>query len=202
MRLRRRRARPTTPSPAARPPLLLGLLAGSLTLASGVSAVISVHLLTLLQARDLTLAAAVSLGAVVGPSQVGARAIEMAVGRFLHPIWTKAASTTLVLLGLSALVSGQPVLVPALILYGAGIGLESIARGTLPLALFGPACYAALMGRLAMPSLIVQAAAPSIGSLLVVWSGAAGALDWICVAALANLTLALTLLAAVRRPAA
>ena len=42
-----------------------------------------------------------------------------------------------------------------------------IARGTLPLALFGPDRYATLMGRLAFPSLIVQALAPSAGALLI-----------------------------------
>ncbi len=61
-------------------------------------------------------------------------------------------------------------------LYGAGIGLESIARGTLPLSMFGPERYPVVMGRIAMPSLIAQAAAPSIGALLLEgeagWSGA------------------------------
>ena len=46
-----------------------------------------------------------------------------------------------------------------------------IARGTLPLALFGPDRYATLMGRLAFPSLIVQALAPSAMALLIEQSG-------------------------------
>ena len=46
-----------------------------------------------------------------------------------------------------------------------------IARGTVPLALFGPDRYATLMGRLAFPSLIVQALAPSAGALLIERSG-------------------------------
>ena len=52
------------------------LLAGVVTIGGAVSAVFSVHLLTLLQSRGLDLAAAVALGALVGPSQVGARLIE------------------------------------------------------------------------------------------------------------------------------
>jgi hypothetical protein len=64
----------------------------------------------------------------------------------------------------------------ALVLYGAGIGLESIARGTLPLAIFGPERYPVIMGRIAMPSLIAQAAAPTIGALLLETGGADGAL--------------------------
>lgn len=43
-------------------------------------------------------------------------------------------------------------------LYGAGNGVFSIAKGTLPLALFGPECCAPLIGRLARPSLIAHTA--------------------------------------------
>ena len=143
------------------------LLATTITLASVISTVMSVHLLTVLQAKGLALAAAVSLGALVGPSQVAARTIEMLIARFHHPIWTKIAATSLVTAGLAALWVGVPFIVLALLLYGAGIGLESIARGTLPLAIFGPERYPVIMGRIAMPSLIAQAVAPTIGALLV-----------------------------------
>jgi hypothetical protein len=61
--------------------------------------------------------------------------------------------------------AGLPLIPVALAFYGGGIGLESIARGTLPLALFGASGYATLMGRLAMPSLLAQAAAPWIGAV-------------------------------------
>ena len=117
-----------------------------------------------MRAGGLTLATAVAIGALVGPAQVAARAVELAIARHHHPIWTKLASAIFVAVGLSALWTGAPVIPAALGFYGAGIGLESIARGTLPLALFGPAGYAALMGRLAMPSLLAQAAAPSVGA--------------------------------------
>ena len=39
-----------------------------------------------------------------------------------------------------------------ILLYGAGYGIMWVARGTLPLALFGPERYATLMGRLAFPA--------------------------------------------------
>ena len=112
----------------------------------GDSTVMSVHLLTILQAKGLALAAAVSLGALVGPSQVAARTIEMLIGRFHHPIWTKVAATSLVTAGLAALWSGEPIITFALVLYGAGIGLESIARGTLPLAIVRPRPLPRVMG--------------------------------------------------------
>ena len=59
-----------------------------------------------------------------------------------------------------------------ILLYGAGYGIMWIARGTLPLSLFGPERYATLMGRLAFPSLIVQALSPAAGAWLIERSGA------------------------------
>ena len=104
--------------------------------------------------------------------------------------WTKFASVTFVAIGVSALWLGMPIVPLALAFYGAGIGLESIARGTLPLAMFGSDGYAKLMGRLAMPSLIAQAAAPSLGALLLERFGACGALATLSGLALINVALA------------
>ncbi|HSE74464.1 MAG TPA: MFS transporter [Dongiaceae bacterium] len=182
----------------ARPLWLFALLALTLTIASMLSSAMSVHLLTILQARGLTLAAAVALGAIVGPSQVGARFIEMLVARYHHPIWTKMASVTCVAVGLGLLWVHLPFVFLTLVFYGAGIGLESIARATLPLALFGAESYAPIMGRLARPSLIAQAAAPSIGAYLIQWSGPDRALGMIVALAAINVMLALALLLATR----
>jgi hypothetical protein len=166
------------------------LLAGTITLSSVISTTMSVHLLTVLQAKGLTLAAAVGFGALVGPSQVAARAVEMAIARYHHPIWTKIASTSLVALGLVALWLEAPIIPLALALYGAGIGLESIARGTLPLAVFGSERYPVIMGRIAMPSLIAQAAAPSIGAALIETGGVHGAMGVFVASAAVNVALA------------
>ncbi len=168
---------------------LMATLAASITLSAVISSTLSVHLLTVLQSTGLALGAAVGLGALVGPSQVGARAIEMAIARYHHPIWTKLASVTFVVIGVATLWTGLPILPVALIIYGAGIGLESIARGTLPLALFGASGYAKLMGRLAMPSLIAQAAAPSVGALLLQHAGERGLLTVLLGLALVNVAL-------------
>ncbi len=168
---------------------LMATLAASITLSAVISSTLSVHLLSVLQSAGLALGAAVGLGALVGPSQVGARAIEMAIARYHHPIWTKLASVTFVVIGVATLWTGLPVLPVALIFYGAGIGLESIARGTLPLALFGASGYAKLMGRLAMPSLIAQAAAPSVGALLLQHTGERGLLTVLLGLALINVAL-------------
>ncbi|AEH88813.1 MFS transporter [Mesorhizobium opportunistum] len=188
------------PNAAATPALPIGrhltimvVLAATLTLAAVISSTLSAHLLTILQKSGKTLTAAVALGALVGPSQVAARTIEMMIARFHHPIWTKFASVAFVAIGVSALWVGMPIVPLALAFYGAGIGLESIARGTLPLALFGSNGYAQLMGRLAMPSLIAQAAAPSIGALLLQRFGAYGTLATLTGLALINVGLACAL---------
>ena len=154
-----------------------------------ISSMWSVHVLTILQAGGVSLATAVAFGTLIGPSQVAARVVEMAIGRYHHSIWTLVASVVLVATGIVLLWSGLSILVVGLVCYGTGIGIFSIARGTVPLALFGASGYAALMGRLVMPSLIAQAAAPSIGAVLIENLGANSALASLAVIAVANVGL-------------
>jgi hypothetical protein len=173
---------------------LFVLLAAVLTLAPIVMSVISVHLVTILQtARGLDLATAVALGALVGPSQVGARLIEMVFGRRYHPVWTLVASVVLAALGISLLMSGLPLTAAALMAYGAGNGLNSIARGSLPLALLGPARYPVWVSRLATPTLIAGALAPSAGAPLIDTFGPAAALQIVGTLAAMNVPLVLFL---------
>lgn len=181
-----------------RPPYVFLLLALTLTIAPVLSTIMSVHLLTILQARGIPLAAAVALGAIVGPAQVGARFIEMLIAKYHHPIWTKIASVTALALGLGLLWSQLPIVALPLVLYGAGIGLESIARATLPLVLYGAGNYAPIMGRLARPSLIAQAASPSVGAVLIQWFGHDGALGPIVALAGVNVLLVMLLFVAQR----
>jgi hypothetical protein len=156
------------PAPRARSrrALLIALLALAFTLGDAIWSVLSVHFITILAGRGVPLAEAVALGALVGPAQVGARAVEMAIGRHYHPIWTLTASSVLFAAGVALLWAGQPLLAVGFILYGAGGGMRSIARGTLPLALFGAPGYPTLIGRLATPSLLAQAISPLIAALL------------------------------------
>ncbi|HEV7252068.1 MAG TPA: MFS transporter [Mesorhizobium sp.] len=170
------------------------LMAGVVTIGGAVSSLVSVHLLTMLQASGVSLAAAVSLGALIGPAQVGARVIEMAFGRHYHPVWTMSGATLLVAIGLALLATGWPLAALALILYGCGTGIFSIGRGTLPLALFGADGYATLMGRLAVPSLIAQALAPSVGAVAIAQAGAGSTFTILTVMAFVNVCLATVLL--------
>ena len=175
------------------------LMAAAVTVSAMISTAFSVHLLTILESRGMSLSAAVALGALVGPSQVGARVTEMLVGRYHHPIWTLVGSTVLVAIGVGSLWMGLPLVAVALVLYGGGIGIESIARGTLPLALFGEESYAAIMGRLAMPSLVAQAASPSLGALLIRHFGSGGTLGVLFATSVIDLLLATALLAFVQK---
>ncbi len=142
------------------------LMAGVLVLGGTIMALVSVHLLTLLQARGVTLATAVAYGGLIGPSQVAARLIEIANRGRHHPLWTLTAAFALVACGLLLLASHESVIGLALMIYGAGNGVYSIARGTVPLVLFGPDQYAGLVGRLARPALVAQAIAPPLGAFL------------------------------------
>jgi MFS family permease len=169
---------PAPPGPVRRR-TVLALLASAFTLGDVIWSVLSVHVIIILRARGVPLAEAVALGALVGPSQVAARAVEMLTGRHYHPIWTMGASVALVAGGIMLLLLGFPVLALALALYGAGNGIGSIAKGTLPLSLFGPDGYATLMGKLAMPSLLAQALSPSLGAILIEWSGSGAALGFL-----------------------
>jgi hypothetical protein len=53
------------------------------------------------------------------------------------------------------------------LLHGAGNGILTIARGTLPLAIFGPENYAYRLGLIGAPSRICQALAPLAFGLLI-----------------------------------
>ena len=152
--------------------LIFVLLALVLTISSGIGSIVVVHLLTFLQARGADFALAVALGTLFGPAQVGARVVERLFGANYHPIWTMVASCALMMIGMTALWGGLPLLSLTILVYGAGYGIMWIARGTLPLALFGPQRYATLIGRLAFPALIVQALAPSAGAWLIETQGA------------------------------
>ena len=178
---------------------IFALLAAVLTLSAMILSLIGVHLLSLLQARGVELSTAVALGALVGPSQVGARVVEMLAGRHYQPIWTMAASTVLVAVGTALLLVGLPTYFLAIVLYGAGNGIASVARGTLPLALFGPLRYPVLMGRLALPILMSMALSPILGAITFRVGGANLTFGLLAFAGAANVLLVGLLLTLSRR---
>lgn len=180
--------------------LIFALLAAVLSIAAGIGSIVVVHLLIFLQARGLDFAVAVSLGTLFGPAQVGARVIERLFGSHYHPVWTMVASCTLMAVGLALLYGAVPALLLIILLYGAGYGISWIGRGTLPLALFGPVRFPRLMGKLAFPSLIIQALAPSAGAFLIEFHGVNATIGVLTLLALINVALIGTLWWLCRKP--
>ena len=126
-----------------------------------VSTAMAAHLPRLLQASGATLAAAVAIGALIGPSQVGGRLLEFGVLRRIHPLLSARIAALLHPLGAALLVVvGAPAAAAFTILHGAGNGILTIAKGTLPLVLFGARGYGERQGWLMVPARIAQALAP------------------------------------------
>ena len=147
--------------------LVILLVATVSTVGTSITALMSVHMFSLLAGIGIAGAAAIVLATMIGPSQVGARFVELTIGRRHHPLWTLLTATFAMAVALSFLGFGLLVPTILIIVYGVGIGLASIANGTVALSLFGQTQYARIMGRIALPSLLAQAAAPILGSILI-----------------------------------
>ncbi|QKJ87191.1 MFS transporter [Paramixta manurensis] len=181
-------------------PLLFWLLCSIFTLASVIMTAISVQLITLLQASGYSLAAALAVSAILGPCQVASRIVDMAFKRG-HPIWTTFFSVGLVAVGLLTLTLFPHLAVFSMLLYGAGNGLRAIVRGTLPLAMVKSEEYAIVVGRMARPALIGQAATPLIGGYVYQTMGSQATLWLLCALALINVALVVILKGMLPRPA-
>ena len=179
--------------------LILMLFGSALTISAGIGSSVIVNMMIFLQARGADFALAVTLGTLFGPAQVGARVIERMFGSRYHPIWTMVSSCCAMLASLLMLLGGFPILALTILIFGGGYGIMWIARGTLPLALFGPDRYATLMGRLVFPSLIVQALAPSAAALLIEQRGSDAAITTLTAFAALNVVLIALLWALCRR---
>ena len=132
-----------------------------------VSTALAAHLPRLLVAMGATPAAAIAAGALVGPAQVAARIAEFSLLRRASPMISARLAAGLHPVGaLLMVLFGAPAAIPFVLLHGGGSGLLTIARGTLPLTLFGPAGYGLRTGILAAPARILQGAAPLLFGLV------------------------------------
>ena len=155
-----------------------------------VTGAMAAHLPELLERAGATPFAAIAAAALVGPAQVAARLVEFLLLRRSHPLVSARFAAALHPLGAAVLVLvGPPGATAFAVLYGAGNGLLTIARGTVPLAVFGPDGYGERTGLLGAPARAAQAFAPLLFGLLlgamgvsVVYVSAA-----LCLAALAAL---------------
>jgi MFS family permease len=131
---------------------------------------LSAHLLAIFARTGIDAGTVVWIGALFGPSQVGARLLEFAFGRNLHPIWVvRFALSTLLCAFVMLAVFGVSVGTAAAfaVMFGGANGLVTITRGAVPLALFGASGYGRMIGRLAAPFLLVQSAAPLIMAFVI-----------------------------------
>jgi hypothetical protein len=148
------------------------------------------HLPRLLQAAGASPAEAVAAAALVGPAQVAARLVEFGLLRRLHPLISARFAALMHPLAAAALsVSGPFGIAGFALLHGAGNGMITIAKGTLPLAIFGPHGFGLRSGMLSAPARLTQSAAPFLFGLLLdrVGAGAVVLSAGLMVAAFASL---------------
>jgi len=105
--------------------------------------------------------AAIAAASLLGPAQVVARGLEFTARRHINPLSSsRIAVIAHPLAALTVAIGGAPVIAIFAIVHGAGSGMLTISRGTLPLALFGPHGFGARIGRITAPARIGQAIAP------------------------------------------
>jgi hypothetical protein len=137
------------------------LLSAVFALVWFISTAMATHLPALLQASGATLATAVAVGALVGPAQVAGRLLEFGLLRRIHPLLSARLAGLAHPVGVLVLMAvGGPGAAAFALLHGAGNGIMTIAKGTLPLVLFGPLGYGARQGWMMMPARVAQALAP------------------------------------------
>ncbi|HYF59620.1 MAG TPA: MFS transporter [Burkholderiaceae bacterium] len=163
------------PMPRASERLAMGLLGFVFAVTWFTSTAMATHLPALLQSAGVGLATAVAIGALIGPAQVAARLLEAGVLRRLHPLLSARLAALGHPAGAVLLLAAGPAWAPAFaLLHGGGNGIMTIAKGTLPLALFGSRDYGARQGWLMLPARIAQALAPlAFGLALERWGAAA-----------------------------
>jgi MFS family permease len=174
--------------------IAMGFAAHAVAL-SGTSA----HLLPILERGGVSAANAVAIGALFGPAQVLSRLGDYLSGGRTHPLLVARRSmmlmacafALLILAGISSLIA-----VVFAVIYGVSNGVMTIARGSLPIAMFGIAGYGRIVGRIARPAQISQAVAPFAFAFVVEqWSDRSA-----LVAAMVMILIALGCFLAIRRP--
>jgi MFS family permease len=132
-----------------------------------VTGSMAAHLPGLLERAGASHVEAIAAAALVGPAQVAARLVEFVLLRNVHPLVSARVAALFHPLGAAILaVIGPAAVIPFTIFYGAGNGLMTIARGTVPLAVFGPHGYGERTGLLGAPSRAAQALAPLLFDLM------------------------------------
>lgn len=140
-----------------------------------ISTAMAAHLPRLLQAQGVPLATALLLAGLVGPAQVAGRLMEYSFLRHVDSVTSARVAGALHALGAVAFLAlGVPAGAAFTLLHGAGNGVLTIAKGTLPLVLFGTRDYGFRQGLLMVPARFAQALSPFLfGLALDRWGGGA-----------------------------
>lgn len=160
------------PVPIDRPMILLAFaFAAAWVVTAGMAA----HFPRILEATGATQTQAIAAGALIGPAQVAARLLEAGPLARFHPLVSARLATLTHPIGVAVLLAaGGGVASSAFaVLHGSGNGILTIARGTVPLSLFGPENYGYRLGVLGMPSRFLSALAPLGFAVLLDHIGAA-----------------------------
>src|SRR5262249_6528188 len=150
--------------------IAIALFALIMSLNGFVFGVISVQLVPLLEAAGLATAAAVWVASMKGVAQFGGRVVEIVFGRNLRSITVGRIAVGVLAPSLALLLAGTgslPLVLAFTLLMGASQGVITIVRGSVPLALFGARGYGAVLGLIATPVLVVNAAAPTVFAWIV-----------------------------------
>ncbi len=157
------------------------------------------HLLAILQHGGIDAVTAVAIGTLIGPAQVLSRAADFIAGDRLHPLWV--ARVSMALMAFAFILLAALGFIPAVaalfaLLFGAANGVMTIARGTLPLTMFGAVGYGRVVGRISRPGQILQAFAPfALAFVIERWSDQTALMM-----ASAGILLAFGCFVAIRRP--
>lgn len=149
------------------------------TLINGLNSGMSAHMIGVLTKLGVGAGLAVSISSLRGIGQSSARLAEVLFGGRLHPINLNLAATVVLPICFTVgLASGEYVAAAAAFafFYGAGNGILSITRGTLPLVLFDLRTYGAFVGKLLVPSFVLSAVSPLAFAAVIEHFGANGAL--------------------------
>lgn len=125
--------------------------------------VMQTHFIGLLSQFGFQMTTAVILGTIIGPAQVVARIVEIFFAKKITPLESGLYSILVLSIGLiSLLFSGYSYsfALVFVILYGAGQGLSSIIRGSIPLYLFGKDGYGKITGKINLYRNTVVATVP------------------------------------------
>ena len=166
----------------ARAALLLAIVFAAMAF---VSTAMAAHLPRLLQAGGATLAAAVAIGALVGPAQVGGR-IVIALGErafSMRAVGLLACGLAVAAFVLLPFVRPEPWFVVVFaVIYGAGNGIMTIVRAVLPAEIFGRLDYGAIQGMMNAPTMIARASAPFAFGALWAIGGSYDLVIWVSIA--------------------